>query len=533
MMTYSSRLIWVLHAHLPYVRHPEHPVFLEENWFFEAMIETYLPLVMMMDRLSGEGVHWKLTMTLSPPLLSMMTDELLIERFSDRLRLLCDLAEKEGERTRDSRWESVAGFYRERLGGLHHYWENSLGRNLVARFQNHIRSGNLDGLTCGATHGFLPLLSVVPETVEAQVAVGVQTFSRIMGEKPKGIWVPECAYFDGLDEVLARHGLSYFFMESHGLMYADPTPPSGVYAPMRTPAGLIAFARDPDSSKQIWSQEEGYPGDFDYRDFYRDIGYDLPYDYIRPYLHTDGPRGMTGFKYHRITGKTEDKDIYDPKTARDRAFAHARDFVQRKEVQARQLSASGNWIPTVVCPFDAELFGHWWFEGVDFLEGLFRGAEPSPVIEFTNPSRLLTENHWESEGNPEPSSWGVNGYYEVWLNGSNEWIWPLMTDAGREMVRIARQEKDADGYRKDILNQMARELLLAQSSDWPFLMKTGTAVSYAVRRVKDHLFHFRVLREMLLHGPFRQEILEEIRGKSPLFPDIDFRLFTGMARSSS
>jgi 1,4-alpha-glucan branching enzyme len=135
------------------------------------------------------------------------------------------------------------------------------------------------------------------------------------------------------------------------------------------------------------------------------------------------------------------------------------------------------------------------------------------------------ENHWESEGNPEPSSWGVNGYYEVWLNGSNEWIWPLLTDAGHEMVRIARQEKNAEGFRKDILNQMARELLLAQSSDWPFLIKTGTAVSYAVRRVKDHLFHFRVLREMLLRGSFNRDVLEEIRGRSPIFPDIDFQTF--------
>ncbi len=530
MMASSSRLLWVLHAHLPYVRHPEHPVFLEENWFFEAMIETYLPLVMVMDRLSEEKVPWKLTMTLSPPLLSMMTDDMLLARFSERLRLLCDLAGKETERTRGSGWESVAGFYRERLETLKRYWEESLVRDLPGRFRIHMQSGNLDGLTCGATHGFLPLLSVVPETVEAQVAVGVQTFSRIMGQAPKGIWVPECAYFDGLDTVLARHKISFFFMESHGLMYADPTPPSGVYAPMRTPAGLFAFARDPDSSKQIWSQEEGYPGDFDYRDFYRDIGYDLPYDYIRPYLHTDGPRGMTGFKYHRITGKTEDKAPYDPGTARARALAHAGDFVRRKELQARQLSPSGDWIPAIVCPFDAELFGHWWFEGVDFLEGLFRESAKSSVIEFSNPSSLLMENHWESEGNPEPSSWGVNGYYEVWLNGSNEWIWPLLTDAGHEMVRIARQEKNAEGFRKDILNQMARELLLAQSSDWPFLIKTGTAVSYAVRRIKDHLFHFRVLREMLLRGSFNRDVLEEIRGRSPIFPDIDFNIFTNMAR---
>lgn len=521
----SSRLIWVLHAHLPYVRHPEHPVFLEENWFFEAMIETYLPLAMVFDRLTAENVPWKLTMTLSPSLLSMMTDEMLVARFSERLRLLCELAEKETGRTRHTQWEGVAGFYQNRLESLKNYWESDLRRNLPARLGQHMRSGALDGLTCGATHGYLPLLSVVPETVEAQVAVGVQTFRRVMDQPPRGIWLPECAYFDGLDAVLAKNGLSFFFLESHGLLYADPTPPSGVYAPMKTPAGLWAFGRDPDSSKQIWSQEEGYPGDVDYRDFYRDIGYDLPYEYVQPYLHTDGPRGMTGLKYHRITGKTDDKDRYVPEVAKAKSGLHAKDFIRRKEEQAKMLSPSGDWIPTVVCPFDAELFGHWWFEGVDFLEGLFREGAVSSVVRFSNPSSLLGEDHWESEGSPEPSSWGVNGYYEVWLNGSNEWIWPLLTDAGREMVRIAAQIDRAEGLQKEVLDQMARELLLAQSSDWPFLMKTGTAVSYAVRRVKDHLFHFRVLREMLLKGPMNPDILKEIRGKSPIFPDIDYRVF--------
>ena len=521
----SSRLLWVLHAHLPYVRHPEHPVFLEENWFFEGMLETYLPLSMVFDRLTGEGVPWKLTMTLSPSLVSMMTDPLSSERFARRLDLLCELSARECDRTRGTEWSDVAEFYRDRFETLKWYWQEDLHRDLCGRLRIHMESGRLDGITCGATHGYLPLLAVVPETVQVQVEVGVRTFDRVFGSPPKGIWIPECAYFEGLDAVLARNGLSFFFLESHGLLYADPSPPGGVYAPLRTPAGLLAYARDPDSSKQIWSQDEGYPGDWNYRDFYRDIGYDLPYEYVRPYLHTDGPRGMTGLKYYRITGKTDNKTRYEPAVAMGQARTHARDFVRRKEDQARALAPGGDWVPTVVCPFDAELFGHWWFEGVSFLEGLFREAAGSQTVSFTNPTSLAAGEHWESEGSPEPSSWGVNGYYEVWLNDSNDWVWPLLVDAGREMVRLAGQEQGANGIRKEILDQMSRELLLAQSSDWPFLMKMGTAVSYAVRRVKDHLFHFRVLRDMLTSGPIRPEVLAEVQKRSPLFPDLDFRSF--------
>ncbi len=520
-----SRLNFVLHAHLPYVRHPEHPVFLEENWFFEGLLETYLPLAILFDRMTEERVPWALTMTLSPTLVSMMTDPLLNERFGRRLDLLCELAEKECDRNWNTEWAEVAYFYRDRFRKLRTYWIEVIAGDLCRRFRLHMESGRLEAITCAATHGFLPLLSVVPDTVETQVKIGVRTFERVFGRSPKGIWVPECAYYDGLDAILARHGISFFFMESHGLLYADPSPPAGVYAPLKTPAGLMAFARDPDSSKLIWSQEEGYPGDWNYRDFYRDIGYDLPYEYVRPYLHTDGPRGMTGFKYHKITGPTDDKVRYEPGRAMEKAGFHAKDFIRRKEDQARELGRDTDWVPVVTCPFDAELFGHWWFEGVEFLGGLFREAARSRSVSFTTPPMIFEGTHWMAEGVPEPSSWGVNGYYEVWLNGSNDWIWPLIHDAGREMVRIAGHETGGDAIRKEILDQMGRELLLAQSSDWPFLMKTGTATDYAVRRIKDHLYHFRILREMLFKGPIRPEILATIRDRSPLFPDLDYRDF--------
>jgi 1,4-alpha-glucan branching enzyme len=521
----KARLNFVLHAHLPYVRHPEHPVFLEENWFFEGLLETYLPLAVLFDRLTDERVPWAVTMTLSPTLVSMMTDPLLKDRFTKRLELLCELAERECERNWNNEWADVAYFYRDRFHHLLRYWNEEIGRDLCGRFSRHMDSGRLEGITCAATHGFLPLLSVVPQTVEAQVKIGVRTFERVFGRAPGGIWIPECAYFDGLDAVLARHGIGFFFLESHGLLYADPSPPAGVYAPLRTPAGPLAFARDPDSSKLIWSQEEGYPGDGYYRDFYRDIGYDLPYDYVRPYLHTDGPRGMTGFKYHRITGRTDDKARYEPGRAMEKAFSHARDFIRRKEEQAGELKKDPDWIPIVTCPFDAELFGHWWFEGIEFLGGLFREAARSRTVSFATPPMILKGAHWYSEGIPEPSSWGVDGYYEVWLNGSNDWIWPFLHDAARDMVRLAERESGDDPIRKEILDQMGRELLLAQSSDWPFLMKTGTATDYAVRRVKDHLYHFRILREMLFKGPIKPEILTTLQNRTPIFPDLDFRDF--------
>jgi len=135
---------------------------------------------------------------------------------------------------------------------------------------------------------------------------------------------------------------------------------------------VAAFGRDPDSSKQVWSADEGYPGDFWYRDFYRDIGFDLDYDYVRPYLPPTGQRIHTGLKYHRITGKTDQKEPYDPERARSRVQEHADHFVETRLGQVAWLARQMERPPIVVCPYDAELFGHWWFEGPWWLEMVFR-----------------------------------------------------------------------------------------------------------------------------------------------------------------
>ncbi|MCL5952929.1 MAG: DUF1957 domain-containing protein [Nitrospirae bacterium] len=525
MATPRGNLVFVLHAHLPYVRHPDHPIFLEENWFFEGLIETYLPLLAMFDRLDREGVGFRITMTLSPTLVSMLEDPLLMGRFEARLSLLRELAGREVARTRGGPYEKIARFYEGHLAHLEGFYREGLGRNILAGFRRHMDRGMLEGITCGATHGYFPFLQEVPGSVEAQVRVGVSTFRRVFGRDPQGIWLPECAYYDGVDRILRKEGIRFFFMESHGLLYADPRPPAGVYAPLVTPAGVWAFGRDPDSSRQVWSAKEGYPGDPLYRDFYRDIGYDLDYDYIRPYLHTDGPRGMTGLKYHRITGATDQKEIYDPELARERVKVHARDFVSRREAQVADLTTALGIDPTIVCPYDAELFGHWWFEGVDFLEEVYREVARRRSLSVHTPVELVRQGIPASGGEPEPSSWGENGYYEFWMNSTNDWIYAPLFEAAREMARLATHSGRVSGQDREILNQMARELLLAQSSDWPFIMTTGTMIDYAVDRIKNHLYRFWVLREMVVGGRFREDVLREIRDKDALFPELDFSVF--------
>jgi 1,4-alpha-glucan branching enzyme len=299
-----------------------------------------------------------------------------------------------------------------------------------------------------------------------------------------------------------------------------------VYAPVFCPSGVAAFGRDGETARQVWSSRAGYPGDADYRDFYRDIGFDLAYDYIRPYLHGDGSRVSTGIKYYRITGDTAHKEPYAPEAARIKARAHAQHFMTSRMKQAGYLNDVLGIQPIITAPYDAELFGHWWYEGPQWLDFFLReAAADRAVLRLTTPSEYLAEHPEQQVSMPALSSWGLNGYSEVWLSECNDWIYRHLHAAGERMVELARRYPRASGIRLRALNQAARELLLAQSSDWAFIMKTQTSADYAVRRTHSHLLNFKRLREEIVRGDVDEECLTVMEARDNLFPDMDYRVF--------
>jgi len=211
-------LCLVLHSHLPFVRHPEREYFLEENWLFEAITETYLPILDMLEHMRADAVPVRVTLSLTPTLTAMLRDPLLLERYDRYLKRTCDLARMEVDRTRgDPDFGPVAGFYSDRLERLRWLFERRFDRDLVGRFAHLQEEGVVDLIACAATHGLLPNLAAVEGSVRAQVSVGVAEHRRQIGRAPRGIWLPECAYFEGLDRILADEGLEYFFVDAHGI----------------------------------------------------------------------------------------------------------------------------------------------------------------------------------------------------------------------------------------------------------------------------------------------------------------------------
>ncbi len=518
----------VLHSHLPFVRHPEYDEFLEEDWFFQAITETYIPLLRVFERLTEDGVPYKVTISLSPSLVAMMNDWLLQERYIRRLEKLIELASKEVERTRwDSRFNRLAIMYHWIFENSRRLFVDKYKRDLVSAFRSLAQTGNVELITCAATHGFLPLMSINRNAVRAQIEIACRYHERNFGSRPKGIWLPECGYEPGIDEVLRECGINYFFVDTHGLLHASPRPRYGIFAPIVCPSGVAVFGRDMESSRQVWSAQEGYPGDWNYRDFYRDIGFDLDYDYIKPYLHGGVARVFTGIKYYKITGPGVEKQPYIPEAANQRAEVHAGNFMFNRERQIEFLNDFLGIRPIVVAPYDSELFGHWWFEGPHWLEVLFRKtAYDQKIYEFTTPSDYLRMQKRIQVAVPSMSSWGWKGYNEVWLNGSNDWIYRHLHWSADKMVEMANKGDDKDPLKARALCQAARELLLAQSSDWAFIMKTATAVNYAVRRTLEHLARFRKIYEDLKQNWVDIEWLAAVEGKDNIFPEIDYKIYS-------
>jgi 1,4-alpha-glucan branching enzyme len=521
-------LALVLHAHLPFVRHPESDYVLEEEWLYEAITETYIPLLQVFEGLKRDGVDFKITMSMTPPLVSMLKDKLLQERYSEHLEKLQELVEKEIEfNEHNGHIKYLAEYYAQEFSETRKTWENYKG-DLVSAFKKFQDSNNVEIITCGATHGYLPLMKMYPQAVWAQIEVACQSYEENFGIRPRGIWLPECAYYEGLERMLADAGLRYFLTDGHGLLYARPRPRFGTYAPIFTETGVAVFGRDHESSQQVWSSEVGYPGDPVYREFYKDLGWEADYDYIKPYIMPNGQRKNVGVKYHKITSRQaglSDKALYDPYWAREKAAEHAGNFLYNRVQQVQHLAGMMQREPIIVSPYDAELYGHWWYEGPQFIDFLFRKAWfDQDSLYMIHLADYLKGHPTQQVAIPSQSSWGYKGFHEYWLNHTNAWVYPHLHKGAEKMIHLSTKQPE-DELQLRALNQAARELLLAQSSDWAFIMRTGTMVPYAVRRTKSHLLRLNKLYEDIWAEQVDSGWLEKVEKIDNIFPNIDYRVY--------
>ncbi|MCC5893166.1 1,4-alpha-glucan branching protein domain-containing protein [Exiguobacterium sp.] len=510
----------VLHAHLPYVRHEEEHR-LEERWVYEAISETYIPILWQVDRLK-RPLHW--TVSISPPVIEMLADPLVQDRYVAHLDEMLELIALELSEGRSEAEVGTLHFYERRYQDLKNtflHWN----KNLNQAFRTYREHGYIDMVTCTATHGFNPHL-FTDQAARAEIRSGLNCFERHYGFRPTGIWLPECAYTPGVDRILYEEGVRYTFVDEHALLEADPTPDKGIGAPVYSPNGVALFPRDQIISGKIWSSMIGYPGHPDYREFYRDLAYDRDWEYIHSFMHPEGIRFDTGLKMHRITGDTDEKDYYVRDWAEHQIHNHATDFAQTLEAHLE--AHAGQTFPPflVTAPFDAELFGHWWFEGPEFLGQVAERLEEFG-IETITPAMFL-ERHFQDLQTVHVSmnTWGRKGYGDVWINERNEWMLRHLHMMETQLVKDVADYRGTSPLVDRALKQLIRHYVLAVSSDWAFILDGQTTAQYAAERFREHARLFAELETALYGDKLSDHLLDEHYRAYPFLQDEDVEIDT-------
>ena len=517
-----GRFLLCLHSHMPYVlSHGKSPH--GTDWINESTAECYLPLLHTLDRLLNDGIKPRWTVNITPILAEQLEDPAFKDEFEHYCQTKIDYSledqqkfEREGPLWMQGlalMWQRV---YTRSLVQFKHQWN----RSIIDGFRYFQEQGCIEIITSGATHGYQPLLGT-DESCQAQVRLGVQTYEKHFGRKPRGIWLPECAYrprYDwkspvepnsvawsrmGTEEILKDAGLDYFFVDSHMIRGGQPlgtyasnfpqlaemfarsskyfTPSEEArseYEHYVLPNGMTCFARDPETTVKVWSGEHGYPGDPNYLEFHKQLY----------------PGRL---RYWRISEDKADlgkKQPYDPYAAFEKIHAHAADMVTTlKGVLARYRGESDRE-GTLVAMYDTELFGHWWWEGPEFLYELGRLLHQDGEVEMVSGSDVLDQEPAKHMITLPEGSWGEGGYHYIWINDDNYWTWKKLYPIERKLRQMAQEY--ATGPAKELVLQAARELLLAESSDWQFLISTFSAKDYAEVRFDDHIARFERLAEI-------------------------------------
>jgi 1,4-alpha-glucan branching enzyme len=529
VVTPVGAVSFVLHAHIPYCRRAGRWPHGEE-WLFEAMAESYVPLLNALHDLVADGIQPRLTLGLTPVLCEQLADEEMKRKFEAYLNERADAAEGDVRRggATGGPPREVAARYRDEYRAVALDFRHRYDRDLIAAFRSLADRGVIELAGGMATHCFTPLLAR-DSSVHAQLRIGKECFQRHFGREPRAIWLPECAYRpgyvddragvckSGLEEFLEAEGIGHFFSESSAVespeRSADPYQSGGAFLPYRIAESSVAvIARNPFSSALVWSADKGYPGDGAYREFHK-------------------RDGTSGLRYWRVTDRglrLDAKETYDLEMARARVVEHARDYVKTVGAMLRRFRRATGYFGLVSSHFDAELFGHWWYEGVHWLKEVLEAPEFGTTYELTTAGEFLKAYPPARTVSLRESSWGWNGGNATWLNGDTRWLWELLHQA--ELAMEAAVDSPHPGDHPDrgaVLRQAARELLLMQGSDWPFLISTGSAREYAEDRFNAHLDAFYRLLDALKTGPTREDRIaaEQLEADHNLFPWIDVRCF--------
>lgn len=543
----------ILHAHLPYIRPARRHAGDAEFWFYERALECYLPLIRILDNLQRDRARTRLTLSLSPTLIALMRDEIIRERLIGHVNRMLELSARELNRTALlPALRELAGTYHLRLLHLQNTLTQRCGGELLEAFRQMEARGQVELITGPASHAFLPgMLAMQPQAARCQIRLGMDTFESAFGHRPGGFWLPECAYTPELDEILGAEGVGYIVLDGRALERASTPAFHGIHAPVYCPSGVAAFGRDRDAACLPGCNAYGHPTDPLFRDNRRDIADDLPLDYLRPYLPDPNTRIPTGARYHCIRAGDNGSNVYQRKAALNRAAEHAEGFMRDRMHRAQNLVCQMDRPPLFVCAYDMHVFGHRWFEGIEYLDYLLRKVHfDQNVLETVTPGEYLDRHRCNQMTTPAVSSWADEGYFDQLVGPDTAWVYQHLSRAVRVMRELTEaaaeqggtEEGEGNGHhggaedtpsecldhsttssndlQSRALRAAARQLVLAQSGDWVTLLQNPQHAEYARTRLHLHLSNFARLASQIRSRQIKSGDIEALERDWPIFGEI-------------
>lgn len=525
----------ILHTHLPWMRHAESLHCPEEDWWLDAVTESLIPLLEMLHRLEREGIPYKITLAITPTVLAMLRDPLMQQRMEACLDRNLHLAHTEIERGSDPAKRNLAQWYADHSHRLHSYFRNRWNRDLVDALRDLRHSGHLEIPASAATHALLPLFLKSPDVLRAQINTGCAVYEECFGCPPKLFWLPDCAYSPALEPFFTAAGIEHIILNEHAVTYSDLPPDGGIYSPAETQSGLRVSCRDLESSGYIFKPEAGLAHDTRYREAHFALERDVPVNALKVQLKANGETRALALNMHCM----DSPNLYDPNEGSKAAGEQSKRLLELLQAHFTRINAKGIINPLVTTVFESELFGHWRFEGIPFLEKFIRRVAKQKKLKLTHLSatKLSATGNASHTVSPIPSSWGEGGYFENWLAPENAWIYPHLHRRSQQFQRILdalRQNigglsDDLADHRSRCLSQMARELLLAQSSDWAWFMREPCTRDYATRRFENHLANFDQLTALFASSDEPNSLrLLAIEQQNPIFPNLDWKTFAAV-----
>jgi len=502
------------------------PGSVEESWFFEALSETYLPLLMLFDRLEADHVPFRMGLSLSPVMVQMLRDELLRKKYAAYLDHQIDFGRQEIERLSGKpALRLLAQRYLDEAVDRRAVLITRYDGNIFGALEHYQQKRKIEFLAAPATHAFLPFFCSFPEALHAQMETALSFYRYSLGITPQGFWLPELGWSKELDPFLRSYNFNYTIADSHGFVLGNPPPSRGSFFPVRTPQNIMVLARDFYACADINRMSREGP----YRDNKRDVGYELPIAMLSPFIAQNGARCQTGYKYWQTpSGGAKGEDIpYDPAAAQKTAEEHARVFLENCSGRLESARRFMEETPLSLCAFNADSFGRHWHEGPQFLENLFRLAADYRELQFMTPGEYLYQQPISAFeiSLPEYSSWGDNGYAQVWLDSSNDWIYRHLSRSINRMINLADRFSGSSSLKERTMNQAACELLLAMASDWPALLYRQESTVYARNQLEDALQNFTTIYEALGSNYISTEWLTNLERRHNIFPHINYRVF--------